>query len=37
MTFRAGEGTGFGIKLVPNLAYRRSGLGLIDRWLGQDE
>ena len=37
VTFRAGEGTGFGIKLVPNLAYRRSGLGLIDRWLGQDE
>lgn len=37
VNFRAGEGTGFGIKLVPNLAYRRSGLGLIDRWLGQDE
>ncbi|MBK7642675.1 MAG: hypothetical protein IPJ19_06425 [Planctomycetes bacterium] len=35
--FRAGEGTNFGLRLTPNLAYRRSSLGLIDRWLGQDE
>jgi hypothetical protein len=35
--FRAGEGTNFGIRLTPNIGYRRSGLGLIDRWLGQEE
>jgi hypothetical protein len=37
VSFRAGEGTTFGIRLTPNIAYRRSGLGLIDRWLGQEE
>jgi hypothetical protein len=35
--YRAGEGTNFGIRLTPNIGYRRSGLGLIDRWLGQEE
>jgi hypothetical protein len=35
--FRAGEGTNFGLRLTPNIGYRRSGLGLIDRWLGQEE
>ncbi len=35
--YQAGVGTSFGIRVTPNLSYRRSGLGLIDRWLGQDE
>jgi hypothetical protein len=35
--YQAGAGTSFGIRVTPNLSYRRSGLGLIDRWLGQEE
>jgi hypothetical protein len=33
--YQAGAGTSVGIRLTPNVAYRRSSLGLIDRWLGQ--
>ena len=33
--YQAGAGTSFGIRLTPNIGYRRSSLGLIDRWLGQ--
>jgi hypothetical protein len=32
--YRAGEGASFGISVTPDLSYRRSSLGLIDRWLG---
>lgn len=32
--YRAGEGASFGVNVIPDLSYRRSGLGLIDRWLG---
>ncbi len=32
--YRAGEGASFGISVVPDLTYRRSSLGLIDKWLG---
>lgn len=35
--FQVGEGSNFGVKFLPNLAYRSSGLGLIDRWLGRSE
>jgi hypothetical protein len=35
--YRAEQGTNFGIRFTPNLSYRPSGLGLIDRWLGQEE
>jgi len=35
--FRAGEGTNFGIRISPNISYRPSSLGLIDRWLGIEE
>jgi hypothetical protein len=35
--FRAGEGTNFGIRITPNIAYHPSSLGLIDRWVGQEE
>lgn len=32
--YRAGEGASFNISLKPLFAWKRSGLGLIDRWLG---
>ena len=32
--YRAGEGTRFGFGFQPRLSWRRSGLGLIDEWLG---
>ncbi len=32
--YRAGEGSSFGFSVIPDLSYRRSSLGLIDRWLG---
>lgn len=32
--YRAGEGTSFGLSVLPQLSYKRSSLGLIDRWLG---
>jgi len=35
--FRAGEGTNFGIRISPNISYRPSSLGLIDRWLGIED
>jgi len=35
--FQAGEGSSFGVSFLPNLAYRASSLGLIDRWLGRSE
>lgn len=32
--YRAGEGASFNINLKPLFAWKRSSLGLIDRWLG---
>ena len=32
--YRAGEGASFGLSFKPLFAWRRSSLGLIDRWLG---
>ncbi len=32
--YRAGEGASFGISVTPDLSFRRSSLGLIDKWLG---
>ena len=32
--YRAGEGASFDINLKPLFAWKRSSLGLIDRWLG---
>ncbi|MBI5363523.1 MAG: hypothetical protein HZA53_10125 [Planctomycetes bacterium] len=32
--YRAGEGASFNINLKPQFAWKRSSLGLIDRWLG---
>ncbi len=34
VSYRAGEGASFNINLKPLFAWKRSGLGLIDRWLG---
>jgi hypothetical protein len=32
--YRAGEGSSFGINILPRLSWRRSRLGLLDTWLG---
>lgn len=32
--YRAGEGSSFGINILPSLSWRRSRLGLLDQWLG---
>ena len=34
VAYRAGEGSSFGINLLPRLSWRRSRLGLLDQWLG---
>lgn len=36
VSYRAGEGSSFSFGIVPDLSWKRSSLGLIDRWLGSD-
>ena len=34
VSFRSGEGSTFSIGFQPRISWKRSGLGLLDRWLG---
>lgn len=36
VSYRAGEGASFNFNVIPDLSWKRSSLGLIDRWLGSD-